>query len=287
MGPARPGGLPVGGQCWGWMWLPLLPWGWDRAASGWAVLSENSLAGSPGLVAAGTQLLPVPELESAWASKAGGVGPLPASCAHSSSSQRTRRREPQSKACGGRTSPRAAVSLERPCLPRGRGRTAGHAAGHAAGQSASDSPPMPWLPNPSDNPKCFTFPHAPRQWRGPWLRTAVLQTLRSLPHCRQALRPQGRDALNLLTPSSAGRGSAWEAGDLGVRASLEASPASLTPASLEGGTPCVDLRSPLSLGSSPLTGSTSQTICLNTRWICSPVTGRGPSRQSSRPACEH
>lgn len=88
----------------GWMWLPLLPGGLGQSRRRrWAVLSENSLAGSLGLVAAGTQLLLVPELESTWVAKAGGVGPFPASSAHSISSQRTRQqREPQSKACRGR-----------------------------------------------------------------------------------------------------------------------------------------------------------------------------------------
>lgn len=113
-------GLPCvphsGRGCSGWLHGAAFdPRGWGRAgvrAGPW--LSESSLAGSPGLAAAGTQLSPVPERESTWATEARGGGPFATSSVRSIRSPGTRQQQaPQSLACLGSTSPWATSGLGR------------------------------------------------------------------------------------------------------------------------------------------------------------------------------
>lgn len=175
---------------------------------------ESCLAGSLGLVAAGTQPLRAHELASTRAAQGGRRGAL----AHPVCL--LARRKPENEAAAG--------TPVLTCPLRG---FSGACRQHGQGAAFSCLAAQVFLLDARDNPECLTFPKVPREWHGLRLR-ALLPTL---PLCKWDPEPHGKGALGSRTPSGARERQYVGRRDSGVGASLEASPASLVPRSGSAG----------------------------------------------------
>lgn len=175
---------------------------------------ESCLAGSLGLVAAGTQPLRAHELASTRAAQGGRRGAL----AHPVCL--LARRKPENEAAAG--------TPVLTCPLRG---FSGACRQHGQGAPFSCLAAQVFLLDARDNPGCLTFPKVPREWHGLRLR-ALLPTL---PLCKWDPEPHRKGVLGSRTPSGARERVYVGRWDSGVGASLEASPASLVPRSGSAG----------------------------------------------------